>query len=64
MSSLKLRVEELEQKEEHAGYSHAREVSQLKQDLNDENRRERAELLVQLTQMKQDNEKLRSKVCY
>lgn len=63
MSSLKLRVEELEQKEERVGYSHALKVSKLKQELTDENRQERAELLVQLNQMKQDNEKLRNKVC-
>ena len=63
MSSLKLKVEELEHKEERVGYSHALKISQLKQEFSDENRQEQAEMMVQLNQLEQDNGKLRSKVC-
>lgn len=62
MSSLKLRVEELEQREDRMKHSHALEVDQLKQELAEEWGEEREELLLQVTQLSHEKEELVDKV--
>lgn len=61
-SSLKLQVEELEQREDSLIRSQALEVSQLKQELIDDSKEEKEKLLELLNQIKNEKNELQDKV--